>query len=89
MLAAHTLVPVLGVPIPATSLQGMDALLAIVQMPAGVPVATFAIGKPGAINAALFAAALLAADDPEVAGRLAARRARSYDDAVASQDQLP
>ena len=89
MLAAHTLVPVLGVPIPATALQGMDALLAIVQMPAGVPVATFAIGKPGAINAALFAAALLAADDPEVAGRLAARRARSHDDAVASQDQLP
>ena len=89
MLAAHTLVPVLGVPIPATALQGMDALLSIVQMPAGVPVATFAIGKPGAINAALFAAALLAADDPEVAQRLAARRARSHDDAVASQEQLP
>ena len=89
MLAAHTLVPVLGVPISATALQGMDALLSIVQMPAGVPVATFAIGKPGATNAALFAAALLAADDPDLAGRLSARRAQSHDDAVASQEQLP
>lgn len=89
MLAAHTLVPVLGIPIPATALQGMDALLSMVQMPAGVPVATFAIGKPGAINAALFAAAMLAADDHEVASRLAVRRARSHDDAVASQTQLP
>lgn len=88
MLAAHTLVPILGVPIPATALQGMDALLSIVQMPAGVPVATFAIGKPGAINAALFAAALLAADDTEVARKLAARRARSHDEALASQGQL-
>ena len=89
MLAAHTLVPVLGVPIPATALQGMDALLSIVQMPDGVPVATFAIGRAGAINAALFAAALLAADDPEVAQRLSARRTRSHDDAGASQEQLP
>ncbi len=89
MLAAHTLVPVLGVPIPATALQGIDALLSIVQMPAGVPVATFAIGKPGAINAALFAAAMLAVDDPHVAGRLSARRAQLHDDAVASQEQLP
>ena len=89
MLAAHTHVPVLGVPIAATALRGMDALLAIVQMPAGVPVATFAIGGPGAINAALFAAALLAADDTDVASRLSARRAKSHDDAVASQEQLP
>lgn len=89
MLAAHTLVPILGVPIPATALQGMDALVSIVQMPAGVPVATFAIGKPGAINAALFAAAMLAADDAELIARLAARRAQSHDDAVASQEQLP
>ncbi len=89
MLAAHTLVPVLGVPISATALQGMDALLSIVQMPAGVPVATFAIGKPGAINAALFAAAVLAADDADVASRLAARRVQSHDDSVASQSQLP
>lgn len=63
MLAAKTIVPILGVPIPSTVLQGMDALLSIVQMPGGVPVATFAIGKPGAINAALFAAALLAHED--------------------------
>ncbi len=89
MLAAHTLVPVLGVPIPATALQGMDALLSIVQMPAGVPVATFAIGKAGAINAALFAAAVLGADDVDVATRLAARRSRSHDEAVSSQEQLP
>ena len=89
MLAAHTLVPVLGVPIPATALQGIDALLSIVQMPAGVPVATFAIGKAGAINAALFAAAVLAADDADVASRVAVRRAQSHDDAVASQSQLP
>ncbi len=89
MLAAHTLVPILGVPIPATALQGMDALLSIVQMPAGVPVATFAIGKAGAINAALFAAAVLAADDADVAGRLAARRAGSHDEAVSSEEQLP
>lgn len=60
MLAAKTIVPILGVPIQATALQGMDALFSIVQMPGGVPVATFAIGKPGAINAALFAASLLA-----------------------------
>ena len=66
MLAAKTPVPILGVPIPATTLQGMDALLSIVQMPGGVPVATFAIGKPGAINAALFAASLLAHDMPEI-----------------------
>src|SRR5215470_10132542 len=56
MLAAKTLVPVLGVPVPATMLNGVDSLLSIVQMPAGVPVGTLAIGKPGAVNAALFAA---------------------------------
>lgn len=60
MIAAKTTLPVLGVPMPATCLQGVDALLSIVQMPAGVPVATFAIGKPGAINAAIFAASVLA-----------------------------
>ena len=71
MLAAKTTVPVLGVPVPSRHLQGQDSLLSIVQMPAGVPVATFAIGEAGATNAALFAVALLAADD---AG--ARRRAR-------------
>jgi 5-(carboxyamino)imidazole ribonucleotide mutase len=60
VVAAHTHLPVLGVPLPSASLQGLDSLLSTVQMPAGVPVATFAIGKPGAINAALFAAAQLA-----------------------------
>lgn len=89
MVAAQTLVPVLGVPVPATALQGVDALHSIVQMPAGVPVATFAIGKPGAINAALFAAALLAANDPELSARLATRRTDSATAALAAESQLP
>jgi 5-(carboxyamino)imidazole ribonucleotide mutase len=75
MLAAKTLVPVLGVPVPAGELRGLDALLSIVQMPRGVPVATFAVGAAGAANAGLFAAALLAGGDPALAGRLAAWRA--------------
>lgn len=66
MLAAKTTLPVLGVPIPSTVLQGMDSLLSIVQMPGGVPVATFAIGKAGAINAALFAASILAHSAPDI-----------------------
>jgi 5-(carboxyamino)imidazole ribonucleotide mutase len=70
MLAAKTRVPVLGVPVQSQALNGMDSLLSIVQMPAGIPVATFAIGKAGATNAALFAAALLAADDAGIAQRL-------------------
>ncbi len=82
MLAAKTLVPVLGVPVAATSLNGMDALLSIVQMPAGVPVATFAIGKPGASNAALFAAQLLAPHDSALRERLAARRIAKADEAL-------
>ena len=74
MLAAKTAVPILGVPVQSQALNGMDSLLSIVQMPAGVPVATFAIGRAGAVNAALFAAALLARDDAELATRLAAYR---------------
>jgi 5-(carboxyamino)imidazole ribonucleotide mutase len=66
MAAAMTSVPVLGVPIDATVLQGVDALMSIVQMPKGVPVATFAVGMPGAINAALFAAAMLANEDEAI-----------------------
>ena len=89
MLAAQTLVPVLGVPVPSTALAGTDSLLSIVQMPAGVPVATFAIGKAGSINAALFAAAMLAATDPVLAERLAARRLAAHDAAVASQSEIP
>ena len=83
MLAAKTLVPVLGVPVVATPLNGMDALLSIVQMPAGVPVATFAIGKPGAANAGLFAAQLLAAHDESLWARLAARRDAKATEALA------
>lgn len=89
MLAAQSLVPVLGVPVPSTALAGTDSLLSIVQMPAGVPVATFAIGKAGAINAALFAAAMLASTDADLAERLAARRVAAHDAAVASQAELP
>jgi 5-(carboxyamino)imidazole ribonucleotide mutase len=74
MLAAKTTVPVLGVPVPSRYLRGEDSLLSIVQMPAGIPVATFAIGEAGAANAALFAVAILAANDPTLARRLAAFR---------------
>jgi 5-(carboxyamino)imidazole ribonucleotide mutase len=82
MLAAKTLVPVLGVPVPATLLNGVDSLLSIVQMPAGVPVGTLAIGKPGAVNAALFAAQMLAATDADLRARLAARRAARADEVL-------
>jgi 5-(carboxyamino)imidazole ribonucleotide mutase len=75
MLAAKTLVPVLGGPVAATQLNGLDSLLSIVQMPKGVPVATFAIGKAGAANAALFTAEMLAAADTALDQRLSAWRA--------------
>ena len=75
MLAAKTTVPVLGVPVASRHLQGVDSLHSIVQMPKGIPVATFAIGHAGAANAALFAVAMLALHDPALAGRLAAFRA--------------
>ncbi|MCO6506084.1 MAG: 5-(carboxyamino)imidazole ribonucleotide mutase [Snodgrassella sp.] len=71
MVAAKTTVPVLGVPVPSKYLRGEDSLLSIVQMPKGVPVATFAIGEAGAANAALFAISLLANDNPELAQKLA------------------
>ncbi|AOY01092.1 5-(carboxyamino)imidazole ribonucleotide mutase [Jeongeupia sp. USM3] len=74
MLAAKTTVPVLGVPVPSKYLRGEDSLLSIVQMPKGVPVATFAIGEAGAANAGLFAVAMLAATDPQLAAQLAAFR---------------
>lgn len=74
MLAAKTLVPVLGVPVPSTMLNGIDSLLSIVQMPKGVPVGTLAIGKPGAANAALFAAEILAITDAALRTRLHAWR---------------
>ena len=76
MAASMTALPVLGVPVESKALKGMDSLLSIVQMPAGVPVGTLAIGKPGAINAALLAAAMLATTDEALAGRLEAWRER-------------
>ena len=74
VIAAHTTLPVIGVPIPATSLQGMDSLLATVQMPAGIPVATVAIGKPGATNAGILAAQMLALADGSISKKLDAHK---------------
>ena len=80
VIAAKTLIPVLAVPIPSTPLNGLDSLLSMVQMPKGIPVATLAIGKPGAANAALFAAEILALNDPALYKRLAAwRKARAQE----------
>jgi 5-(carboxyamino)imidazole ribonucleotide mutase len=76
MCASMTMLPVLGVPVESKALSGMDSLLSIVQMPAGIPVGTLAIGKAGAINAALLAAAILSLADAALAGRLAAWRAQ-------------
>ena len=86
MLAAKTVVPVLGVPVQSKALNGMDSLLSIVQMPAGIPVATFAIGNAGAANAGLFAAALLAHDHPSIGDALAAFRAKQTDDVANNDD---
>jgi len=70
VLAAHTRLPVIGIPLSASDLQGLDALLSIVQMPSGVPVGTVSIGKAGAVNAAVFAARILALEDPDLAERV-------------------
>src|SRR5688572_2926519 len=86
MVAAKTTLPVLGVPIPATALNGVDALLSIVQMPKGVPVGTLAIGEPGAANAALLAAAIVGQRHPEVRERLRAWRAARTADVLADTD---
>ena len=86
MLAAKTSVPVLGVPVQSKALNGMDSLLSIVQMPAGIPVATFAIGVAGAANAALFAAALLAPEYLTIGAALDAFRTRQTDDVMAHDD---
>lgn len=88
MVAALTPLPVLGVPVSSRALAGVDSLLSIVQMPAGVPTATFAIGAAGATNAALFAVRLLALDDPALAARLDDDRARRARDSLASDDEL-
>jgi len=86
MAAAMTRLPVLGVPVESKALNGMDSLLSIVQMPAGIPVGTLAIGKPGAINAALFAAAMLANSDSALAERLEVWR-QAQTDAVAESPE--
>ena len=88
MLAAKTAVPVLGVPVASKHLQGVDSLYSIVQMPKGIPVATFAIGAAGAANAALFAVAMLALDDPALAARLVAFRAEQTEAARAMTQDL-
>ena len=84
MIAAQTELPVLGVPIQSRSLNGIDSLLSIVQMPAGVPVATFAIGVAGAKNAALFAASLLAGDYPAIRNALGAFRRQQTQESLDS-----
>jgi 5-(carboxyamino)imidazole ribonucleotide mutase len=87
MIASQTIVPVLGVPVPSKYLRGEDSLLSIVQMPKGIPVATFAIGEAGAANAALTAIAILAADNAELAEKLLAFRAQQT--AAAQAMKLP
>ncbi|MFC0678894.1 5-(carboxyamino)imidazole ribonucleotide mutase [Lysobacter korlensis] len=86
MLAAKTAVPVLGVPVQSRALNGLDSLLSIVQMPAGIPVATFAIGNAGAANAALFAAAMLAPQHPQIGAALDAFRQRQTDEVCNNDD---
>jgi len=86
MTAAKTTLPVLGVPVESKALQGIDSLLSIVQMPAGVPVGTLAIGKPGAINAALLAASIIAINRPDVRERLRAFRAEQTNAVLAQPD---
>lgn len=88
MLAAKTTVPVLGVPVPSRHLNGIDSLYSIVQMPKGIPVATFAIGQAGAANAALFAVAMLANEDADLRARLEAYRARQTETARAMTQDL-
>ncbi len=88
MLAAKTVVPVLGVPVASRHLQGVDSLHSIVQMPKGIPVATFAIGSAGAANAALFAVAMLASSDAALRERLLAWRARQTEAARAMSGEL-
>ncbi len=89
MVAAKTTVPVLGVPVPATTLNGLDSLLSIVQMPKGVPVGTLAIGEPGAVNAALLATSIVSITRPDVRERLRAWRQQRTDDVLANCDLSP
>ena len=87
MAASHTLLPVLGVPVESRALKGLDSLLSIVQMPAGVPVGTLAIGRAGAVNAALLAVAILSAGRPELRRKL--RRFREEQDRKVRREKLP
>jgi 5-(carboxyamino)imidazole ribonucleotide mutase len=89
MVAAKTTLPVLGVPIPATMLNGVDSLLSIVQMPKGVPVGTLAIGEPGAVNAALLATSIVSAQRPELRERLRAWRRERTDEVLKNTDIAP
>lgn len=89
MLASKTALPILGVPVQSKALNGLDSLLSIVQMPAGIPVATFAIGVAGAANAGLFAASLLAHEHPAIGAALEAFRARQTEDVLAQPDPRP
>ena len=86
VVAAHTTLPVLGVPMPSKHLQGLDSLLSTVQMPKGIPVATFAIGEAGAANAALFAVALMALSDQGLAAKLEAFRAKQTQSVLKASD---
>src|SRR6266436_2543387 len=86
VVAAHTVLPVLGVPMESPALKGMDSLLSMVQMPAGIPVGTLAIGKPGAINAALLAAAILGGRHPQFREAVRKYRERQTQDALANPD---
>jgi len=86
MCASKTALPVLGVPVESKTLKGMDSLLSIVQMPAGIPVGTLAIGKPGAINAALLAAAILSGDHPEIRAKVHAYRAEQTKKVLSQPD---
>lgn len=88
MVAAKTILPVIGVPVQTKALNGLDSLLSIVQMPGGIPVATVAIGRAGAINAGLLAAQIIGAFDPEVQGRVQARRERIEREVLESSESL-
>ncbi|MDR1568237.1 MAG: 5-(carboxyamino)imidazole ribonucleotide mutase [Streptococcaceae bacterium] len=88
MIAAQTILPVIGVPIESKALKGMDSLLSIVQMPGGIPVATTAIGKAGAIKAALLAAQILAIEDVAIFEKIKARRAKMSKEAIESSEKL-
>lgn len=88
MVASKTVLPVIGVPVKSAALNGLDSLLSIVQMPGGIPVATVAIGKAGAINAGLLAAQMIGAFDPEVASRVQGRRDRIRDEVLDSSADL-